>query len=199
MTKALLAALALAAATAAPAAAGNDSTYAGGCSYSAVTDSSWQVGQPDHYTGELDAAAVVYSPSDPAQPVTATLTCLLYVRGDLAYAESFTGTGVIAGAVPIEFDAADPDDEVTLCESMDFADDTPTYDICYAIVPHEIPPAAVLDALHEVVGLVPGATEALCAVLASGAVPDLGRLVSTDDDGDLWLDERRWFDCPPRG
>lgn len=191
---ALLAALAL---PASPASAGDDSQWSGDCGYQTATDPTWQVGDPDRYHGVLYGYAVAYAP-DPSTPVSATVTCTMSVAGEPLAEMSATGTTVIAGAEPVDFVVA-PDDDIELCMSIDFADDTPSDSICYATIPFLIPPDEVWEFPGDTVREVPAVYDAVCGVLRSGAVPDLGRVVSTADDGDLYLLDRRAVDCPPQG
>ena len=192
-------ALGLALAAAPPAVAGNDSElFSGDCGYHSVTDPTWQVGDPDRYQGVLYGYAVVYSPSGPATPVTATVTCTLSVDGEPVGVMDATGTTVVAGTVPVDF-VATPEQYVGLCLSVDFADDTPTYSTCYESIPWQIPPQELYDLVWEAPSLVPGLHETVCAVLRTGVVPDVGRTLSTGGDGDLYVAERRLVDCPPQG
>ena len=197
MRRTLLAAAAALALTAGPAAAtGSDSTYNGRCGYRTVeADPTWIVGEPYRYTGELDAWAVLYSPSDPARPVTGTLTCTVSVNGVPVASPSFTGTRVVAGVEPIEF-VADEDDYVGLCETMDYADDTPTRTFCYHSIPWGFPPESLWDLIDAAADAVPGARDAACAT--TPAVPDVGTVLRSGDDGDLRVTRYRVLDCPPR-
>ena len=183
--------------TAAPAAAtGSDSTFEGGCTYRTVEqDPTWTVGEPYRYTGELDGWAVLYSPSDHARAVTGTLTCTVEVNGVPVVSPSFTGTGVVAGVEPIEF-VADEDDYVELCLSMDYADDTPTTSYCYVRIGWAFPPEEVWDLADDLADEVPAARDATCAT--TPAVPDVGTVLRSGDDGDLRVRTYRVLDCPPR-
>ena len=199
MRKAPFAALALGVALAAapPAVAGDDSRWGGDCGYDTVTDPTWQVGDPDRYHGVLYGYAAVYSPSDPATPVSATITCTMSVAGEPLAEMSATGTTVVAGAAPVDFVVA-PDQYIEFCLSIDFADDTPSDSICYAAIPILVPPDEVFEFPGDTLSEVPAALDAVCGVLRTGVVPDLGRAVSTGDDGDLYVTDRRVVDCPPQ-
>lgn len=187
-------ALLLAAATPATATT-DDSQHSGGCRVSMATDPTWVVGDPYEYHGVVWPTVVLYSPSEPTRPVSGTLTCFVSVNGVVVASPSFTGTGVVAGAEPFDL-VADEDDYIGLCETMDYADDTPDQSICYAAIPWAFPPEEVWDFRDAVVDLAPAARDAACSVTPSA--PDVGTLLRSGDDGDLRVNGSPAYDCPPR-
>lgn len=124
MRRALLAAAA-ALALAAPSASADFSptrAYEGGCTYTyeTVTFETY-LGEPDPPVIAIDAEAVVYSDTNPGDnPVSATLRCQIWQRGDLVVEAAFTGTTAIAGArvfpKPADFDPG----YVSFCETVEY-------------------------------------------------------------------------------
>lgn len=195
MIKPLLAALAVVTATAVPASAGSDSSYEGGCGYDAMTSPAGA--DPDVFHGVLYAQAVVYSPSDPAEPVAATITCTLSVDDGPTFVSSFSGTTVVRGGEEIAFTADHPFD-LGLCESVDFHDDTPTRDVCYAYTAEQFPPQELYDALDAVLAVVPGSKGALCGAVraAETVTPDVWGTLLVTDEGDVFLGKYQVWHCP---
>ena len=194
----LAAALTLALTVAAPAsaAAPADSRSAGGCRYEVVGNRNWQVGQPNHYTVVLGAAAVLYAESDPARPVSATLTCYFTINGvpddDVV---TFAGTAVVTGAALVDYALTD-EQILDFCERFDFADDTPARTRCYP-TGHgiQVPPQEVEDLLSDAAEAA-GSVGAACDAARTAPVPQLGWVLRTGDDGDVALAGRRVVDCP---
>ena len=196
-TLTLAAAVTLAVAAPTSAAAPTDSRSLGGCGYRVVEDPTWQVGQPYHYTGVVHAAAVLYAESDPARPVSATLTCYVTINGvpddDVA---TFAGTGAVAGVAPVDYVLRD-EDVLQLCERFEFADDTVTRTHCYETGGGiQLPPQEVEDLLSDAAEAA-GSADAACDAVRTAPVPQLGRVLRTGDDGDVFvLYGRRVVDCP---
>lgn len=136
-------------AAAAPGArAGADSTYRGGCSLVAAPD---QMAGGGQMTGEIDIEAVVYSSSDPATPVSATITCHVTVNGaeqpGALVRES--GTGAVVGGGVVTYTSGQPNDDVELCQSVDYTgedDSTQTAESCVDVFqPDVLDPASGPD------------------------------------------------------
>lgn len=178
---ALSAALLMGSAPGAHAAA--DSERIGGCSFAA-----FQSAVPGWHSGEMDLAAVVYSPTS-GNPVSATITCVIRVNGvpQPGAMLAASGTVVVAGASVITYEAA-PADVVQLCETVDYTgpgDTTPTEDVCHDIVPLEFPPPCCMDPIDP----------PICVVLA----PLQGTYgpVLVEPEGDVHVNGEVQFDCPP--
>ena len=198
MTKALLAALALLACAAAPAAAADDSQYLDGCYIDAVAVPTGQVGEPETYTARMGAEILVYSPS--GEPVSATVTCRFLVRGVVVHEASFSGTTVVVGSEWTEF-SADLPGEVQMCTTVDFtSDDSPTVTRCDERDGLEFPASLVWELADVAVGTVPGGAEALChgVTLADAAVPDVWEVLMITDDGRIvpGNNSNGWRVCP---
>ena len=192
----IAAALALTVAAPASAAAPSDSRSMGGCRYYVVQHWNWHVGPPNHYTVVLGAAAVLYAESDPARPVSATLTCYFKINGVLDDdVVTFAGTGAIAGVTLIDYVRTD-EQVVGFCERFDFADDTPATTRCHASG-HSIgiPPEEVDDVLYDAAEAA-GSVGAACDAVRTAPVPQLDWVLGTGDDGDVMLANRRLVDCP---
>lgn len=200
MIKPLLAALAIVTATAVPASAATDYDYdyVGECGFDAVDNAHAADGE-DVFHGVLYGYAVLYSPSAPAEPVSATVTCTLSFQDGSSFAASSSGTTVVYATEPIAFTADDPFDRAEFCQTVDFHDDgEPPRTACFEYTTEQVPPQEVVDVVDDVLATVPGARAALCAALrtAEPFVPDVWNTVMVTDDGDLYLGRYRFWDCP---
>jgi hypothetical protein len=177
MKKTLLAMLALGA-VALPAAPAGAEPLRTNCGFEAISGPG-----SDTFAGRLYGWGVFVA-ADGA-PENATVTCTMSVRGVLAYTGTFTGTGVVAGTVPIEFTAHDPYD-VRVCESDDWG--SGHRDLCYDLPVIEVPPPVYEDALEALVP-VPGWHDRTCDALrlADSVAPGAYGDVWTSEDGNLYV------------
>jgi hypothetical protein len=193
----LLIALAVVAAAlglATPASAGTDSRYRGGCSFTTEEVA------PGDYRGVLDIEVLVFSIRSPTDnPVSATVTCRLYLNDaelpDLSLTAS--GTVAVAGAREVTYEAG-PWDLVHICTIVDYtSDDTPTSEECWHTGAELIPPEVIeiLDVLGE--NVFPVLDENLCPELAARA--GTYGPVTIEEDGDVYVAGEWFWDCPPLG
>ena len=111
--------------------AAGQSQYLGGCGFDAVQTT--VEAEETAFAGTMYAAALVHSDAAEGNPVTASITCDLRVNDVSQRAETWTGTGVVAGAAPLSYTYR-AGDAVTFCETVDFlSDDTPTRSECFWI------------------------------------------------------------------
>jgi hypothetical protein len=141
------------------------------------------------------------------------VTCWLEVNGVEAPGTRFgyVGTGVQAGVNPMTYTASNTDD-VELCESVLFGDNTTTGDTCFPIDDIQIPPQVLWDAVDTVFAVVNdaegcNASHDECSVVCA----QLPRLAGTygpvtiGPDGDVYVADplglglNRLYDCPPYG
>lgn len=189
MRRSLLALLALlCAAVASPARAAGDARFEGGCGFDTVADLTGATDDPYRERGVLYAVVAAYSASG---PVAATVECELYSYAGPIGSFTAGGTGLVTGAIPVDYVLA-PWDSITLCTRVDFADDTPDFDVCVQPDSVSIPPYEVARLGAGVVEAA-GLTGTVCAVTAS--VPDVGRVIRSEDDGDLYRDGTPAWDC----
>jgi hypothetical protein len=191
MTRTFLAALALAAAAVQPAFAGGDSTYAGGCGIAGVSDITAE--SPDEFTVAIYSRTVVYSPT--ANPVSATVTCTIEVDGATVVSVPFSGTVVVAGWQLVRFHAA-YDAVVRTCETVDYADATPTVTACPEPIElfDDLPP---LECPGSCIPWWDGPDEVICPVLQTLDPYDVPGVVEVDEQGDVTLAGELFWDCPP--
>lgn len=162
-----------------PAPAEPASQIKGGCGGSFTTDVLAGQGQA---TGVIDIAAVVYSTGTvDHNPVTATVTCYVTVNGT-AQPEamvSATGRTVVLGGGAATYTSASPDDDIRMCTSVEFSDATPASTTCDQLT--------TLD------------RGAACTVALRIDDLETGVGVRIGWDGDLWIFEDKYLDCPPYG
>jgi hypothetical protein len=187
MKKTLLAMLALGA-LALPAAPAGASPVRVRCGYEAVSGSG-----SDTFAGRLYGYGAFVAGDGSLE--TATVTCTMSVRGVLAYTGTFSGTGLVAGSVPVEFTAQDPR-EVEICEAADWG--TGHYEnLCYAYTDDQIPPQELYDLVDTALAPVPDWRGRTCDAtrLADSAAPGWFGGLSTDGDGDVYVGAARVWDC----
>lgn len=164
------------------AAAASDSAYAGGCRALFATD---LAAGPGRQIGEIDVAVVVYSAGSPSgNPVSAEVTCYFTVNGVRQPGTTVTaeGTTAITGGSVVSFASESPDDDIKLCTIVEYTSDaTPTVDDCDQ------------QYLRANIGA------AACAAPAASGPPGLdGKpIVHVGPDGDVWIGDKRYHDCPP--
>lgn len=159
----LLAAAALClAATAAPASAGAETVWRGGCSYDAVL-----VPGASGYSGYLSANYQFASPVPADNPVSAVVTCTLRHWGEPVATLTASGTGVVVHAVPMTLPADFDYGFSDMCYTVDVtSDDTPTRSGCLIADYLSLAQPAV-PVVEAVLAQVPGSREAVCETLAS--------------------------------
>jgi hypothetical protein len=182
----------------------------GGCTYNyagnATSLSTPPPGELYGYIGDLSATT-----TSSGTPIAATVTCWIDVNGVEAPGTRFgyAGTGVQAGVNPITFTARNTD-QIDICNSVLFGDNTTTDATCFAIDSIEIPPQVVWDALgtafvvaDEVEGCNASHDQcsAICAALPLFAGTYGPLTIGPDGDVDvtdpLGLGISRIYDCPP--
>jgi hypothetical protein len=149
-----LAVLAALATTASPAHAASGSyVVRGGCAYDTVENAT----EPGVQQGVVYATVVLASETVSDEPVSATVTCEVWVDGVLQQASSFDGTGVVTGAAPLRYHKG-PCQSDYLHVTVDLtSDDTPTDDYWVEADYVMIPPQEVTDVVRELgVPLPPG-------------------------------------------
>ena len=173
MRRFLLALLALALGTVAvPAAsAGGNSSYVGGCDYSA---------------GHFYVAAVVYSVQPEENQVTAQATCTLYRFGQERHRFTFLGIGRLVGQQDTPIYPLDGG--TTICTRIDYlSTGDPSDSFC------------VSDTEGDVVRAATGSADpVLCPALGSLA-PGAPPFAYVTPQGDVQVAGRLLWDCPPYG
>ena len=192
--------LAALAVPAAPASASSDATHRGGCGWTILAEPTATLTPDDGFAAVLDAAFVVASPS--AGAVGATVTCTYYFGGeDVSGPEDFqveqlvlAGDGVLADArqATVRGDLSALHTEV--CETVDYADDTPTYSVCSVHTTEGRPAGPIFDSVDALVADLPWARDAVCATLRStGPAGTNGLFVNSD--GDVHVTKYQYWDC----
>lgn len=180
-------ACALLATPAPPAFAADDSTYYGSCGFSAVTD---PLAPEGTFTGWVDAQVVLYSRTH-GNAVAATVTCELRVNGVAQDSATASGLGAVIIADTLSY-RADVVDWVQICTIVDFTSDTtPTAVFCPGPTTLEFPPQWVQD-LFSMTAYADGVACPLLQQVSPGAGP-----VVIDAQGDVYVSDELWWDCPP--
>jgi hypothetical protein len=158
-----------------------------GCGYGAMSGP-----DSDTFTGRLYGYGAFVA--DDGRPETATIRCTMSVRGELAYTGTFTGTGLVAGSVPVEFTTQDPR-EVEICESADWG--TGYYDdVCYVLTDDQVPAQEPFDLLDTVLAPVaPEWRDRVCDTtrLVDKHAPGVWGTFWTNEDGDVFWDGHHQF------
>lgn len=174
----------------APASAAAESTYNGLCSYDTFAQQTLTNGE---YRGEMDVRTVVYSPVATDNPVTAMVTCRIRVNGTTVQYASFSGTTVVAGAVPVRLTIGD-NDTVDICTDIDFLSDaTPDVTCAQHGGDWSLPPQSVIDLANDALT----ATDPLVCAALRAASPGVPPAVAIDPSGDTYLNGELLWDCPP--
>jgi len=160
----------------APAAMANHKTVTGGCFFDS---NSQETATNGAYVGVIGARAVVQDAT--GAPTSATIRCKIQVNGaDATPTYSYNGTGVVAGANQISFNAAEGA-AVDLCEQVD----SDAWD-CQPSTEIQVPPQEVIDLLVLITSI---PDPIICPVL-KGIFPPEGDIVLPEPIGKVW-------DCPP--
>lgn len=180
----------------------------GGCTYDSATRPSTDPGGNVGVIGDVSATT-----DASGKPIAATVSCWIDVNGVEAPGTRFgyAGTGVQVGANPITF-ATSNTDEIQLCTSVLFADNTTTGDECLVSDGPEFPPQVVWDEFDAVAGVIDAvegcdASHQQCSVLCPRLELLAGSYgpVTIGPDGDvvvadpLGLGLNPLYDCPPYG
>jgi hypothetical protein len=159
----------------------------------------------DQYVGTMHDLSVTTTGDTPPVAIGATVTCWIDVNGieSPGTRSNYSGIGVQAGVNSISFTAL-PDDEVTICHQVAYADGSSEPAVCPPVPVIEIPPetccdiAYVLDyAFFDVID------PTICPELAdhAGAYGPL----TIAPDGDIYVPDpldlglNPFYDCPPYG
>jgi hypothetical protein len=190
-------ALALAAAGPAPATEPNDAVWTGRCGILAVSDPTYRYGTAGAFDGEVHAALLVTSGTPEHNPVSAVVTCTVYVNGILQTSATGTGSGYVAVQGRIGY-PAQPDDTVDLCTSVTTTDQhgqTKSGTACQPVAESRLPSTTVSDLTHEVAHQF--VNSATCGTLQRLYPYDFGGLLDVTQDGDVYLSGALVWDCPP--
>lgn len=177
---ALLLAFALPVSPAAAAESGPTSCWIDG-----IALTSGEAGEPDTYSALVHLYSVVTSSS--GEPVSADVSCSIWVEGVLNTVVTASGTTLVVGVAPTEF-TADPLAEVDICMTVDYTSDgTPTEDWCYEHTQMEFPASETWTFPYSVVASLPGGAEAVCAaaLAAEPLVPDVWGTFGIGADGTI--------------
>jgi len=210
MRRALFAALAFgASAIVVPTAhAGSPDIVHGGCFFDTAAQPSTQPGGNVGVIGDLSVTT-----DASGKPMAATVSCWLDVNGVEAAGTrfSYAGTGGQVGANPIQFFASNTD-QIDLCTSVVFADNTTTGAECLVSDGPEIPPQVVWDEFDAVAGLIDAvegcdASHQECSLLCPRLKLVAGSYgpLTIGPDGDVFVVDplglglNPVYDCPPYG
>jgi hypothetical protein len=179
----------------------------GGCTWTSESRPD-ATGENLGYIGDLSTTT-----DSNGTPIAATVTCWLRVNGVEAPGTRFgyAGTGAQAGINPISFYASNTE-EIDLCYSVLFADNTTIEDACFAIDPIQIPPQVVWDTVDSVFALVDevegcNASHDECSAICPRLQLLAGAYgpVTIRPDGDVYVADplglglNPVYECPPYG
>jgi hypothetical protein len=182
-------------------------SYRGGCSYASFENGTGTgaLGGRNVYTGVVYLLAVSTDDSFNKVPDGGpiTVTCELWINGvkQRDVLGPVSGTGVVAGAAPLQFRAR-YDDVVNLCERVTTARGSGL--ICAEATTSQIPPQPIIDAINAVLDLPLPVGGSIRELLVDPALALYAELVRIGDaavcavlGGDVLVEGYWIYDCPP--
>ena len=164
-----------------------DTTWDVLCSGDLVADLTGVTDDPYHHRGYFYGVAYAHDGTD---LVGITVTCTLKLDYSPIVRLDFAGDGAAADATTFDYTGST---DLQTCVTVAVDDGTPGRNWCAWSDPTAIPPYEVVRLGADVMAAA-GLTAQACAVTAS--LPDVGRVLRSEDDGDLYRDGYPVWACP---